>query len=225
MNALTSLAKVVLAGAAAHDERGVTAGAHHGAGRLAVDGQQCERALEPLADAAHRGGEPLGRVGDIPVERRELGGDQVGGALGVGLAGELDAARLQLGPQPAKFSRIPLWITATRPSAERCGCALRSFGAPWVAHRVCPIPVMPCVRVAPTPVSASAFSRLASLPARFSASSAPPPSRMADAGRVVPAVLEPAQPVDHDVQRRTAAGVPHNPTHEQHRSMSNKHPA
>ena len=37
----------------------------------------------------------------------------------------------------AKFSTIPLWMTATFPAT--CGCALTSFGAPWVAHRVCPI--------------------------------------------------------------------------------------
>jgi hypothetical protein len=37
------------------------------------------------------------------------------------------------------------------------------LGAPWVAQRVCPIPVVDAGRGA----SAIAFSRLASLPARF----------------------------------------------------------
>ena len=81
----------------------------------------------------------------------------------------------------AKFSMMPLWITATRPSAGECGWALRSVGPPWVAHRVCPMPVVP----SPMPIglaaqvgssaarSASAFSRLASLPAFFSVSSSP----------------------------------------------------
>ena len=35
---------------------------------------------------------------------------------------------------------IPLWTSAIRPSAEVCGWALTSLGAPWVAQRVCPMP-------------------------------------------------------------------------------------
>ena len=45
----------------------------------------------------------------------------------------------------AKFSMIPLCTTAMRPLASVCGCALRSFGAPCVAHRVCPMPVVPVI--------------------------------------------------------------------------------
>ncbi len=45
-----------------------------------------------------------------------------------------------------KFSMMPLWITATLPVQSRCGWALRSFGAPWVAQRVCPMPVVPSGR-------------------------------------------------------------------------------
>jgi hypothetical protein len=74
----------------------------------------------------------------------------------------------------AKFSMIPLWITATLPSAETCGWALRSVGPPWVAHRVCPMPM-----VEPgSGCSASCFSRLASLPA-FLAVAIPPSVRTA----------------------------------------------
>lgn len=82
----------------------------------------------------------------------------------------------------AKFSMMPLWITATRPSGETCGWALRSVGPPWVAQRVWPMPVVP----SPMPMgleaqedgssaarSESTFSRLASLPAFFSVSSSP----------------------------------------------------
>ena len=32
---------------------------------------------------------------------------------------------------------------AKLPSLEKCGCALYSVGAPWVAHLVWPIPVVP----------------------------------------------------------------------------------
>ena len=52
---------------------------------------------------------------------------------------------------------MPLWTTATR--AVACGCALRSVGAPCVAQRVWPMPVMPgsgCV--------SSTLARLPSLP-------------------------------------------------------------
>ena len=42
----------------------------------------------------------------------------------------------------AKFSMIPLWMTATRPPADTCGWALTSVGPPCVAHRVWPIPVV-----------------------------------------------------------------------------------
>ena len=52
---------------------------------------------------------------------------------------------------------IPLCTTATPPYL--CGCAFSSDGLPCVAHRVCPMPVIPrgvC--------SASRFSRLASFP-------------------------------------------------------------
>src|SRR5262249_41583865 len=37
-------------------------------------------------------------------------------------------------------------------------------------------------------------------------------------GRVIPSVLQPAQPVHHDAQRRTGAGVTHDPTHAPYRS-------
>ncbi len=69
----------------------------------------------------------------------------------------------------AKFSMIPLWMTATVPSADTCGCALRSVGPPWVAHRVCPIPIVAGGSV----WSASSFSRFATLPAFFAVLSSP----------------------------------------------------
>ncbi len=43
----------------------------------------------------------------------------------------------------AKFSMIPLCTTAIFPAASLCGCALRSVGRPWVAHRVWPNPACP----------------------------------------------------------------------------------
>ena len=42
----------------------------------------------------------------------------------------------------AKFSMMPLCTSATRPWLPRWGWALTSLGAPCVAHRVCPMPVV-----------------------------------------------------------------------------------
>src|SRR5690606_36823695 len=52
---------------------------------------------------------------------------------------------------------MPLWTMAT--SLEKCGCALVSFGTPWVAQRVWPMPIVPSSGSSP-----SRFSRLTSLP-------------------------------------------------------------
>lgn len=64
----------------------------------------------------------------------------------------------------AKFSMIPLWMTAIRPSQSACGWALRSVGAPCVAHRVCPIPAVAVAGGLETRMD----RRLASFPALFS---------------------------------------------------------
>ena len=63
---------------------------------------------------------------------------------------------------------IPLWITVISPVQSWWGWALRSFGRPWVAQRVCASPIAACgVR------SAIAVWRLASLPAFFSTNRSP----------------------------------------------------
>jgi hypothetical protein len=63
----------------------------------------------------------------------------------------------------AKFSMMPLWMTASLPPSARCGWALVSVGPPCVAHRVCP---MPAVAVG-IGCSASCATRLPSLPDFF----------------------------------------------------------
>src|SRR5579885_925956 len=63
-------------------------------------------------------------------------------------------------PSSTWFSMIPLWMRASRPVQSVWGWALRSVGPPWVAQRVCPIPVE--ARGAPPTAPTSA----ASLPAR-----------------------------------------------------------
>ena len=66
-----------------------------------------------------------------------------------------------LARRAAKFSMMPLWTTAMRPVWSRCGCALRSLGAPCVAQRVWPMPVW----ATGSGLASSSASRLTSLPA------------------------------------------------------------
>ncbi len=118
-------------------------------------------------------------------------------SVSVSLASSIPA-RSSSARSGAKFSMMPLWMTATRPRVSRCGWALRSVGPPWVAHRVCPMPVVPgsfrsC--------SAMLFSRLISWPALRATPSEPSGAWIATPGRVVPAVLHPAQTVQHQRQR------------------------
>ena len=61
-----------------------------------------------------------------------------------------------------KFSMMPLWMTVSSPVQSTCGWALRSFGRPWVAQRVCG---QPGVRGGVPP--ASDARRSATLPARL----------------------------------------------------------
>ena len=209
----------VLAVAAADDERRVAPGADDRAGRVGVDGEQGERALQPAADAAHaprRAAAGRRRRRPRAASRSSAASRCAAHSVSVSLANSTPVASSSA-RSLAKFSMMPLWITATRPSADRCGWALRSVGPPWVAQRVWPMPVVPGVDAVGRRRSASAFSRLASLPARFSVSS---DAAVDDghAGRVVAAVLQPAQPVEHDAQRRPAADVTHDPTHGRQRS-------
>ena len=83
-----------------------------------------------------------------------------------------------------------------------------SLGAPWVAHRVCPMPVVE----GGSGFSSMAFSRLASLPARLSETIVAAVDE-GDAGGVVAAVLQPPQPLDDDVASLLVADVPHDPAH------------
>ena len=116
----------------------------------------------------------------------------------------------------AKFSMMPLWITATRPSADRCGWALRSVGPPWVAQRVCPMAVVP----AAMPSAGALGQRLLQVGELagllLGQDDAVVDDR--DAGGVISAVLQPAQPVEDDTERRTTADVTHDPTHVGQRS-------
>ena len=107
---------------------------------------------------------------------------------------------------------MPLWISASLPSSPpRCGWALASVGPPWVAQRVCPMPVL------------DAGQRLG-LDRRGEVGQLAGPLAGGDvvavdqrhAGRVVPAVLEPGQALHHDVQRLAVdvrPDITHDSTH------------
>ncbi len=82
-------AEEVLAVAESDHERGVAAGAHDDTGRILVQHEQGEGAVQPVDDAA----EGLGEVAGVLV----LLADHDRRDLGVGVAVELDALRLELG--------------------------------------------------------------------------------------------------------------------------------
>ncbi len=147
--------QVVLARAPPDHQRRVAAGADDHAGRVGVDREQRERALEPPADPAHRLGEralrPVPRGGRRPPRAgaSSPASRWAAHSVSVSLANSTPSASSSARSR-AKFSMIPLWITATRPLVDRCGWALRSVGPPWVAQRVWPMPVVPLLMSAMT---------------------------------------------------------------------------
>ena len=92
---------------------------------------------------------------------------------------------------------MPLWTTATPPAS--CGWALSWVGAPWVAQRVWPMPVVPasgCGGERPLEIGELALGAAALDPAV---------DQRRDPGAVVAAVLEPPQRVEQQRRRRLAA--------------------
>ena len=93
---------------------------------------------------------------------------------------------------------MPLWIRASLPSSPpRCGWALASVGPPWVAQRVCPMPVRGRRAAARASIAASEVGQLAGALAGGDVVAVDE----GDAGRVVAAVLQPGQALHHDVER------------------------
>src|ERR1022692_2539641 len=88
----------------------------------------------------------------------------------------------------------PLWIRANLPSLLTCGWAFASVTAPWVAHRGCPIPVVPPRRS----LEVSSTSR-STRPA-FLTTVRPPPRALGrrDPGGVVAAVLKALEGLQED---------------------------
>ena len=111
-----------------------------------------------------------------------------------------------------KFSMIPLWISASLPSvAPRCGCALLSVGPPWVAQRVCPMPVLD----GGSGCAASAVAQVAELAGALLRGDMVAVDER-HPGRVVAAVLEPGEALHDDVEGLTVdvrADVAHDAAH------------
>ncbi len=106
------------------------------------------------------------------------------------------------------LSMMPLWTTATLPSASRCGWAFSSVGAPWVAQRVCAMPVVPAKRLGMR--ASSSRTRPLALTdlqaARLGAGDD-------DARGVVAAVLQPLQPFQQQWRHVTLADVSDDSAH------------
>lgn len=95
--------------------------------------------------------------------------EEVGDDLGVRLGLQGVAALLQFGAQHGEVLDDAVVDDGDPPGVVEVGWALVSVGPPWVAHRVCPIPVDPLGSGRPT----SSFSRLTSFPAFLAAASPP----------------------------------------------------
>jgi hypothetical protein len=143
-------AEIHLAVAIAHGQRRCPC-ARRSAGRGLALEQDGER--EGAAQARHRRCHRLSGAGCA----LEIMGDQMGDDLGVGVGVEDVALGLQLGLQLAEI--LDDAVVDDRDPAVACGWALRSVGAPWVAQRVWPMPIVPA-----SGSSQSRASRLFSLP-------------------------------------------------------------
>ena len=89
---------------------------------------------------------------------------------------------------------IPLWMTATRPLASVCGWALRSVGPPWVAQRVWPMPVDP---LSATVAAVDEVLEVGQHTGLLRGVQSALAVQDGHPRGVVAAVLEPAQPLEH----------------------------
>src|SRR5262249_54010727 len=143
-------------------------------------------------------------------ERRELEREQVGYALGVGVAGEVDAARLQVGAQLAEVLDDPVvdhgypvvvravWVCVAVGRAAMGGPAGMADPGGTLTQSGCRVLDQRLLQVGEL-----AGPLLGQQDAVDNS----------DAGRVVAAVLQATKAVEHDSQRRATTGVTHDATH------------
>lgn len=104
---------------------------------------------------------------------------------------------------------MPLWMRASLSPSARCGWALPSVGPPWVAQRVCPMPVVPS-GIGDDSSLVDQGLELAGLLGRHEV---PCWVDDGDARRVVAAVLEATEATEEDVLAAVAADVADDSTH------------
>ena len=188
----------VLALAAPDHERGVAPGADDDVGHVGVGRDEGERALEP------RQTRRIASARSMPgAHRRDLVPSRCATAS-VSVSEDISRPRASSSSRSwAKFSMIPLWMTATLPvqSTVRVGVAVgrAAVGGPaGVAHAGRSPGGSGCSAEQPT--------RLPSLPALRGDQLAARDQR--HAGGVVAAVLQALQTREHDVERRRPTDIP-----------------
>ena len=156
----------VLAVAGADHQRRAAPGADDELRVVAVHGEQRERALEPPAHDAHR-------LGQVAARSSYAAGEQVRGHLGVGVGARARRRRGELVAQRGEVLDDPVVDHRDRAVGGEVRVRVHVVRRRRASPSGCgPIPVVAAVSGSPDVVvvarSASAFSRLVSLPARFS---------------------------------------------------------
>ena len=82
------------------------------------------------------------RLGEVIVDLKQRRREQVRDDLGVGLGRQVTPAAVSSLRSSAKFSMMPLWMTATWPLLTDMRMSVAIGGSAMVAHRVWPIPVV-----------------------------------------------------------------------------------
>ena len=96
---------------------------------------------------------------------------------------------------------MPLCTTHHLAGEATWGWALRSLGSPWVAQRVCPMPIVPSMGD-----STSLFGQVAEL-SNVAADGDAAALNDGDARRIIAAIFQPAQPVQDNLGRVALADI------------------
>ena len=122
-----------LALAHSHHQRALLPGAHEHLRLIGGHGHEGVVAAKVVVGEA----DGLDEIA-LEVLRHEMGHH-----LGVGLGGERGPVSTSLSRSSVQFSTMPLSTMCTRSEVSQCGWAFASVTRPWVAQRVCPMPVEP----------------------------------------------------------------------------------
>ena len=194
----------VLALASADDQRRVSPRADDDVGGVDVGRDEGEGALEPLADGTHRGGQ-VDRLASVDPA---LLLEQVRHRLGVGLAGQLVTALGELGAQLGE-----VLDDAVVDDRDRAGAVDVRVGVAVVGGAVGGPPgVTDAGGRRPERVLGQGRLEVGELAGALLGHQLAVADQR-DSSRVVAAVLEPPQTLDHDPQGRLLPHVPHDAAH------------